>query len=439
MVWIQLAVMLGFIYLGARLGGVGLGLAGGFGVAVLVFVFRLKPTSAPIDVMLIMLAVVTAAGALQAAGGMDLMVRWAERLLRRNPKRITFMAPIVTWFFTFIAGTGHVAYSVLPVIAEVAREVKVRPERAMSVATIASQQAIVGSPVSAAMAAMVALTADSGMTLPKLMLIAAPATFMGSMIAAFVMNFYGKEMEDDPEYKRRLAAGLIAPPAARKDEQFEDDPKALRSVIIFVLAAVAVVICGMFPALRPSWMIDGTLVRLDMSNTIQLVMLAGGALICLACKADLNKLVKGSVFTAGIIAVIGVFGIAWMGDTWFNANATFLRGGMQGLVTSYPWVFAFVLFALSALIFSQAATTRALMPIGLSLGIPAPLLAAMMPAVNGYFFLPTYGTLIAAINFDTTGTTRIGKFVINHSFQVPGLVATICSVTIGFALQALFW
>jgi len=439
MVWIQLAVVLFFIFLGARLSGVGLGLAGGLGVAVLVFVFRIKPTSAPIDVMLIMLAVVTAAASLQAAGGMDLMVRLAERLLRKNPKRITFMAPLVTWFFTFIAGTGHVAYSVLPVIAEVARETKVRPERPMSVATIASQQAIVGSPVSAAMAAMVALTADKGMTLPKLMAIVAPATFLGSMIAAAVMNFYGKEMDQDPEYQRRLAAGLIVPSVAKKGDNVKEDPKAVWSVIIFVLAAVAVVAFGMSPGMRPAWMISGKLTSLDMPNTIQLVMLSAAAFICLFCKADVYKLVSGSVFSAGITAVIGVFGIAWMGDTWFNANSAFLQGGMKNLVTSAPWVFAFVLFALSALIFSQAATTRALMPLGLTLGIPAPLLGAMMPAVNGYFFLPTYGTLIAAINFDTTGTTRIGKYVLNHSFLVPGLVATTCSVIIGFALQALFW
>lgn len=439
MAWIQLAVVLFFIYLGARLSGVGLGLAGGLGVATLVFVFRIKPTSAPIDVMLIMLAVVTAAAALQAAGGMDLLVRLAERLLRRNPKQITFMAPLVTWIFTFIAGTGHVAYSVLPVIAEVARETKVRPERPMSIATIASQQAIVGSPVSAAMAAMVTLTANHGMTLPKLMAIVAPATFIGSMIGAAVMNFYGKELEDDPEYRRRLEAGLIPPSAVKKDDNFKEDPKVVWSVIIFVLAAVAVVIFGMLPALRPSWTIDGKFVTLDMANTIQLVMLSAACFICLFCKADVYKLVNGSVFSAGITAVVGVFGIAWMGDTWFNANSAFLQSGMKNLVTSAPWVFAFVLFALSALIFSQAATTRALMPLGLSLGIPVPMLAAMMPAVNGYFFLPTYGTLIAAMNFDTTGTTRIGKYVINHSFMVPGLVTTICSVTIGFALQALIW
>lgn len=439
MVWIQLASMLFFIYLGARLSGVGLGLAGGCGVAVLVFVFGLKPTSAPIDVMLIMLAVVLAASALQSAGGMDVLVRAAERLLRKNPKRITFMAPLVTWLFTFIAGTGHVAYSVLPVIAEVARETKVRPERPMAVATIASQQAVVGSPVSAAMAAMVALTADKGMTLPKLMAIVAPATFIGSMIAAAVMNFYGKEMEQDPEYQRRLEAGLIPPSVAHVPDDFKEDPKAVWSVAIFLLAAVAVVFFGMSPGLRPSWMVDGTLTTLDMPNTIQLVMLSAALLICLFCKGDVYKLVGGSVFTSGMTAVVGVFGICWMGDTWFKANANFLQAGMQDLVTTAPWVFAFVLFALSALIFSQAATTRALMPLGLTLGIPAPLLAAMMPAVNGYFFLPTYGTLLAAINFDVTGTTRIGKFVVNHSFMVPGLVATVCSVIIGFGLQALIW
>lgn len=444
MVWVQLAIVLFFIYLGARIGGAGLGLMGGLGLAVLVFVFRLQPTSAPMDVMLMILAVVAAASAMQAAGGLDYMVHLAEKMLRKNPKRITFMGPIVTWLFTFCAGTGHVAYSVLPVISEVARETKVRPERPLTISVIASQFAIVGGPISAAMAAMLTMTEKQGVTLFKLMAITAPATFLGCMIAAFVMNFYGKELVDDPEYQRRLASGELedvkTTPAQRPAMAgAAQDPKAVWSVGIFLLAAVTVVVLGYFQELRPAWTVSEKLVRLSMADTIQMVMLSAAAAIVVICKADVTKLVRSSVFTAGATAVVGIFGIAWMGDTWFKANEVFLQGGLKSIVTAHPWLFAVALFFLAVLVNSQAATTRALMPLGLSLGIPVPFLIAMFPAVNGYFFIPNYGPMIAAIGFDRTGTTRIGKWVLNHSFMVPGLVATVASVLIGFALQAVIW
>lgn len=438
MIWVQLAIVLFFLFVGARIGGAGLGLMGGLGLAVLVFVFGLKPTSAPVDVMLMILAVVSAAATLQAAGGLDYMVRLAERLLRRNPKYITFMAPIVTWVFTFFAGTGHVAYSVLPVIAEVARETKIRPERPMSVAVIASQFSITGGPISAAMVAMLALTADKGMTLIKLMAVTAPATFIGCMVAAFVMNFIGTDMEEDPEYQRRLAAGEIKPSVAHVAMAgAEEDPKAKLAVVIFLLAALAVVVLGAVPSLRPSWTVDGKTTSLVMSDAIQIVMLTAAALMVAFCKADVAKAVKGNVFTAGANAIIAIFGIAWMGDTWFGGNAAVLQTGLKSLVTGAPWLFAVALFAFSVLVNSQAATTRALMPLGLALGLPLPTLAAIFPAVNGYFFIPNYGPIIAAINFDTTGTTKIGKYVLNHSFMLPGLIATVVSVAMGFVFSAL--
>ncbi|MFZ5817649.1 MAG: anaerobic C4-dicarboxylate transporter family protein [Bacillota bacterium] len=442
MMWLQLAIVLFFLYVGARIGGAGLGLMGGLGLAVLVFGFKLQPTSAPMDVMLMILAVVCAAAALQAAGGLDYLVRLAERALRRNPTYITFVAPIVTWVFTFFAGTGHVAYSVLPVIAEVARETKIRPERPLSVAVIASQFAIIGGPISAAMVAMLSLTADKGMTLVKLMAITAPATFLGCMIAAAVMNFYGKELESDPEYQRRLAAGEIKPvaPAARPTMAGgQEEPKAKWAVAIFLLAAVAVVILGAFPSLRPAWTAAGKSSTLGMADAIQMVMLSAAALIVLVTRTEIGKVVKGSVFSAGTTAVIAIFGIAWMGDTWFKGNEAALQGGLKAMVTEAPWLFAVALFFLSVLVNSQAATTRALIPLGLTLGIPVPFLAAMLPAVNGYFFIPNYGPIVAAINFDTTGTTKIGRYVLNHSFMLPGLIATVASILIGFGLQALIW
>lgn len=440
MIWLQLAIVLFFLYLGARIGGAGLGLMGGMGLTVLVFIFGLKPTSAPMDVMLMILAVVCAAACLQAAGGLDYLVQLAERALRKNPKYITFVGPIVTWFFTFCAGTGHVAYSVLPVIAEVARETKVRPERPLSISVIASQFAIVGGPISAAMVAFLSMTGDKGVNLVKLMAITAPSTFLGCMIAALVMNFWGKEMEDDPEYQRRLAAGLIKPVAPKDPaQQAEVDPKAKLAVGIFLLAAVVVVLLGAMPSLRPSWTADGKTTVLGMADAIQIVMLTAAGLILLTAKADVAKMIKGTVFTAGANAVIAIFGIAWMGDTWFSGNQAALQDGLKGMVTQAPWLFAVALFFLAVLVNSQAATIRALLPLGLALGIPAPYLIAMFPAVNGYFFIPNYGPIIAAINFDTTGTTKIGKYVLNHSFMLPGLITTVASVALGFLFQAFIW
>ncbi|HYF96357.1 MAG TPA: anaerobic C4-dicarboxylate transporter [Symbiobacteriaceae bacterium] len=443
MAWVQLIVVLFFLLLGCRYGGVGLGIFGGIGTAVLVFGFHLKVASPPIDVMLMILAVVTAAGAMEAAGGLEYLVSLAEKALRSKPKYITFMAPVVTWFFTFFAGTGHVAYSVLPVISEVARETKIRPERPLSVAVIASQFAITGSPISAAMVAMVSMTEKAGMTIPKLMLITGPATFLACMIAAVAMNYYGKEMEQDPEYLRRLEAGLIPPikPASeRAKEAYKADPKAIASVIVFLVAAVSVVALGK-PEWRPSWLsADGkTTTLLEMQYVVQLLMLSAAAIMVFFCKPNLEKVVKGKVFQAGATALVAVFGIAMMGDTWFQGNSAALQGNLKDMVTVAPWLFAFALFGLSALVNSQGATVKALMPIGIALGIPVPFLAAMMPAVNGYWFTPDYGPIIAAVQFDQTGTTKIGKWIFNHSFMLPGIITIVLSVVFGFILQALVW
>ncbi|MDF2626532.1 MAG: anaerobic C4-dicarboxylate transporter [Symbiobacteriaceae bacterium] len=439
MVWLQLAVVLFFLILGCSYGSVGLGIFGALGTAVLVFGFHLPIAAPPIDVMLMILAVVTAAGTMEAAGGLEYLVHLAERALRKNPKYITFMAPIVTWVFTFFAGTGHVAYSVLPVIAEVARETKIRPERPLSVAVIASQFAITGSPISAAMVTMVGLTAAAGMSIGKLMLITAPSTFLACMVAAFAMSFYGKELEQDPEYLRRLEAGLVPPivPVSQR-AAYKADPKAIYSVIIFLVAAVVVVALGK-SEWRPSWTVDGKTTILEMQYVVQLVMMAAAAGIVLLGKPDLEKVVKGKVFSAGATALVAIFGISMMGDTWFKANEALLKASLGGWVKVAPWLFAVALFGFSALVNSQGATVKALMPIGISFGIPAPFLAAMMPAVNGYWFTPDYGPIIAAVQFDQTGTTKIGKWVFNHSFMVPGIITIVLSVVFGFIFQAIFW
>jgi anaerobic C4-dicarboxylate transporter DcuA len=433
--WLQFLILLACIFIGARLGGVGLGVMGGVGLAILVFGFGLQPTSAPIDVMLMILAVVTAAGALQASGGMEYLVHLAEKALRKNPKWITFIAPMVTYIFTFCAGTGHVAYSILPVIAEVSRESGVRPERPMSIAVIASQQAITASPISAATVALLALLTDFNISLLDILMISIPSTFIACMLAAFVSSKMGKELNMDPDYLKRLEEGLA--PIKKDKREFIPTKGAKLSVVFFLLAAVLVVILGSIEELRPGWTIEGVFTRMTMPAAIEIVMLTIAALIIIFCKPNVENIVSGSVFRAGATAVVAIFGIAWMGDTFFQGNLALISGSISDLVTSAPWLFAIALFALSILLYSQAATVRTLMPLGVALGINPALLIAMFPAVNGYFFIPNYPTVVAAINFDRTGTTRIGKYILNHSFMIPGLIATVTSVAIGIFLSTI--
>ena len=430
---LQLLVVLLCIIVGARLGGMGLGVMGGLGVALLTFVFGLQPTSPPVDVMLMIAAVISAAASMQAAGGLDYMVKVAERLLRKHPQYITILAPLVTYTFTFLAGTGHVAYSVLPVIAEVARETKIRPERPLGIAVIASQQAITASPISAATVALLGLLAGFDITLFDILKISVPATLVGVLVGAFASMRVGKELVDDPEYKRRLEAGAIAKATAQTGDVLSKK-RAVASVLLFLAATLLIVLFGSIESLRPVF--DG--VAVGMPLIIEMVMLATAALILLLTKTDGAKAVQGSVFSAGMQAVVAIFGIAWMGDTFINGNIVELKGAVEGVVTEMPWLFGLALFVMSILLYSQAATVRAIVPLGVALAISPMMLIALFPAVNGYFFIPNYPTLVAAINFDSTGTTRIGKWVLNHSFMLPGMVATVVSIGVGLLLIQLY-
>lgn len=426
---LQLLFVLAAIIVGARLGGIGLGVMGGVGLAILTFVFGLQPTAPPIDVMLMIAAVISAASCMQAAGGLDFMVKLAERLLRRNPAHVTILIPLVTYLFTFVAGTGHVAYSVLPVIAEVAAETKIRPERPLGIAVIASQQAITASPISAATVALLGLLTGFDITLFDILKITIPATLIGVLVGAFASMRVGKELMEDPEYLRRMEEGLL------EDKHVElNDVKnmfqARLSVIIFIVATLLIVLFGSIPGLRPSF--DGKV--MDMPSLIEILMLSAAALILIISRTDGIKATQGSAFPAGMQAVIAIFGIAWMGDTFINGNITELTGSIEGIVRQMPWLFGVALFVMSILLYSQAATVRAIVPLGIALGISPMMLIALFPAVNGYFFIPNYPTVIAAINFDRTGTTGIGKWVLNHSFMMPGLVATIVSIVIGLLL-----
>ena len=430
---LQLLVVLLCIIVGARLGGMGLGVMGGLGVALLTFVFGLQPTSPPVDVMLMIAAVISAAASMQAAGGLDYMVKVAERLLRKHPQYITILAPLVTYTFTFLAGTGHVAYSVLPVIAEVARETKIRPERPLGIAVIASQQAITASPISAATVALLGLLAGFDITLFDILKISVPATLVGVLVGAFASMRVGKELVDDPEYKRRVEEGAITKEKAQTGGEFSKK-RAVVSVLLFLAATLMIVLFGSIESLRPVF--DGATVGMPL--IIEMVMLATAALILLLTKTDGAKAVQGSVFSAGMQAVVAIFGIAWMGDTFINGNIVELKGAVEGVVTEMPWLFGLALFVMSILLYSQAATVRAIVPLGVALAISPMMLIALFPAVNGYFFIPNYPTLVAAINFDSTGTTRIGKWVLNHSFMLPGMVATVVSIAVGLLLIQIY-
>ncbi|MDO4643745.1 MAG: anaerobic C4-dicarboxylate transporter [Cardiobacteriaceae bacterium] len=436
---LQFVIVLVCILIGAQVGGIGLGVFGGLGLAILTFGFHLQPTSPPIDVMLMIMAVVAAASAMQAAGGLDLMIKAATRILRKNPKHITFMAPAVTYIFTIFAGTGHVAYSFLPVIAEVALRNGIRPERPLSMAVIASQFSIVASPIAAAVVSALSYLTDFHISMLDILKVTIPSTVLGIGITCIFVNKMGKELKDDEEYQRRLKDPtylemLDTQQAENIDENSASSASAKISLAIFLLAALLVVILGN-KEFRPYFPDDkGVLIPLGMAHTIEIIMLTAGALIIFICKPDGTVITRGSVFHAGMRAVIAIFGIAWLGDTLMHAHLSEVQNMVSGLVEKAPWTFAFALFALSVLVNSQGATVVTLFPLGVKLGIPPEIMVGTFVAVNGYFFIPNYGPIIASIDFDTTGTTRIGRYILNHSFMIPGLLSMAFSLTFSLLL-----
>lgn len=441
---LQLAIVLALIFIGARIGGIGLGIYGMVGVFILVFLFGLKPGSMPIDVMFIIVSVITAAAALQAAGGLDYLVGVAAKFLRKHPEKITYYGPLVTWLFCIVAGTAHTCYSLLPIISEIATNSKIRPERPLSVATIAASLGITGSPVSAATAAIIStdLLGGQGVELKDIMLVCIPASLVAILVAAFVQNRVGVELEDDPVYQKRVAKGIINPEEDSRiiDEMIKNpNPRAKYAVIAFVFGVFLIVLYGSVPSIRPSYVVDGVRHFITMPQIIEIIMMSMAAVILLVGKASVHHAVKGNVFGAGMNAMVAIFGIAWMGDTFFNGNLDFFKTHIASIVTEYPFLFAIALFFMSVMLFSQAATVRTLYPLGIGLGIPPLALVAMFPAVNGYFFLPNYPTTVAAINFDRTGSTRIGRFVVNHSFQLAGFITTFVSIGLGYLIVQLLY
>ena len=430
LLFLELAVVLAMIFIGARVGSIGLGMYGMVGVFILVFVFGLEPGNIPIDVMLIIVAVITASSALQAAGGLDYMVEVAAKFLRRHPNQITFYGPLTTWLFCILAGTAHTCYALLPIISEISLKARIRPERPLSVATIAASLGITGSPVSAATAAILSqsLLGAQGIGMKEILLVTIPSSLVAILLASFVQNFVGKPLEKDPEYLSRVQQGLLKEEVA--EEAREINPRAKWAVLVFLLGVLLVVLFGSFPSLRPSF--NGTPV--SMNATIEMTMMSIAALILLVGKADVKVAVKGNVFAAGMVAMVSIFGVAWMGSTFFEGNKELILGSVAGVFTQYPVLFAIPLFVMSIMLFSQAATVKTLYPVGLAMGIPPLVLLALFPAVNGYFFLPNYPTEVAAIGFDRTGTTHIGKYVVNHSFQLAGFITTFVSIGLGYLI-----
>ena len=438
MIWIELCILLACIVIGARVGGIGLGTVAGLGLVLFVFVIGLPPGMPPRTVLGMIVAVVTAAATMQAAGGLDYLASLANRALRVWPGGITIIAPLVTYTGTFAAGTVHIVYALLPVIAEVSRKAGIRPERPLSIAVIASQQAITASPISAATVALLALLTPKGVHLQQILLICVPATLMGSLIGAIAVLRKGPDLEDDPIYKERLAKGVFSSNATAVSLPSQQLSRARGSVIVFFLAAVLVVVLGLIPSLRPRYTAlrggQESVEQLDMAPAIMIGMFAAAAVNMLLFRASAAETIKTSIMNAGMVALISIAGLGWLGSSFFEGNKRLIIGSVSGVIQQHPWVFAVGLFVLSILLASQAATVVTLMPVALGVGLGAPALIAMFPAVNGYFFLPTYATMLAAISFDQTGTTHIGKYVLNHSFMLPGMVATISSVSIGLLL-----
>lgn len=522
----EFTLLLAFLYIGSRFGGIGLGVVSGIGLLFEVFVLRMPPTAPPINVMLIILAVVTCASVLEAAGGLKYMLQIAERVLRSNPKRITILGPIVSYVMTLMLGTGHAVYSVMPIIGDIALKNNIRPERPMAASSVASQLGITGSPISAAviyyLGEVINLPGFEHIKLLDIVAVTIPATFCGVIALSLYSLRRGKDLQDDPEYRRRMEdptwrERILNTTSTTLDEKLP--PSARNAVLLFILALISIVVVAMVPGIRtlnadkgpwassdaatipavaaghnritlPAYAIDGdvhisgaagagvqekdgvitisvpervpagTAVHLSLTKQgeqtptaviltrkadkpvsmtliIQMMMLGFGGVILLATRTNVQKVPNGVVFKSGMVATIAIFGIAWMSDTYFAYAMPQFKGAVTEMVNAYPWSFAFALFAVSVVINSQAATGRMLLPVGISLGLPAPLLIGLMPATYGYFFIPNYPSDIATINFDISGTTKIGKYYFNHSFMAPGLVGVVTACIIGMALGKL--
>ncbi len=476
---VELLVVLVALWVGARYGSLALGAISGIGLALLVFGFQLKPGNPPTDVIYIIIAAVTCAGMLQASGGMDWMIQIAERLLRRHPERITILAPFTTFFLTVLVGTGHVVYTLMPIICDIALKKGIRPERPCGIASIASQIGITCSPIAAAVVAFSAISIDNGfhVTGVQIILVTIPACVIGILCAVAASWHRGLDLDKDPKFQ-----ALIKDPAQREyvygsnattlDREIASESK--RAVYIFLCALTFIVIISiasmvgvnLLPTYEKVCAVSGhpgvvtlangvtetakqlasagvvvsgvtEVVRqpLSMNIVIQITMITAAALMIIFCKAKPKKAISGAVWQNGMVAVIAIYGIAWMSDTYFANYQPEIQALLANLVKSYPWTIAIAFFFVSVLINSQGAVVVSMLPLAYALGIDGWILLGVMPSVYGYFFIPNYPSDIATVNFDRSGTTVIGKYLLNHSFMMPGLVHVVMATVSGLAIS----
>ena len=452
---IQLLIVLGALWVGSRYGSLALGAISGIGLALLVFGFGLKPGSPPTDVIYIIIAAVTCAGIMQASGGMDWLIQIAEKMLRKHPDRITFLAPLCTFFLTVLVGTGHVVYTLMPIICDIALKKGIRPERPCGVASIASQVGITCSPIAAAVASFVIISNEVGFNVNNIQVVAItiPACLCGLMAAAVASYRRGLDLDKDPVFQARLQIPeqrdyIYGSNATLLDKVIPVEAK--RSVYIFLAAIGVIVFFSLMQLIgadiRPMFdsgkvAEDGTAILkpMGMNLIIQIVMITAAALMIIFCKASPKKAVAGPVWQSGMVAVVAIYGIAWLADTYFSNYLGEMQTMLTDIVKEYPWSIALVFFLVSVLINSQGAVVVAMLPLAYSLGIPGPVLLGVLPSVYGYFFIPNYPSDIATVNFDRSGTTVIGKYLLNHSFMMPGLISVIVSTLVAYLMTSIIY
>ena len=475
---LQLCIVLGALWVGSRYGSLALGAISGIGLAILVFGFGLKPGSPPTDVIYIIIAAVTCAGIMQASGGMDWLIQIAERLLRKHPDRITFLAPLCTFFLTVLVGTGHVVYTLMPIICDIALKKGIRPERPCGVASVASQVGITCSPIAAAVVAFVSISNANGfdITIPQVLMISIPACICGLMAAAAASYHRGLDLDKDPGFLKKISDPvqrdyIYGSGATTLDKEIPNEAK--RAVFIFIGALAVIVFFAIFQNALPAYetlravkgnnpivvnedltLTADALVKakihvsgmteffqkpLAMNVVIQIVMISAAALMIIFCKAAPKKAVGGPVWQSGMVAVVAIYGIAWLADTYFSNYMGEMQTMLADIVKEYPWSIALVFFLVSVLINSQGAVVVAMLPLAYSLGIAGPVLLGVFPSVYGYFFIPNYPSDIATVNFDRSGTTVIGKYLLNHSFMMPGLISVSVSTIVAYCLSMLFF
>ena len=442
---IELLIVLAALYVGSRYGSLALGAISGIGLAILVFGFGLKPGTPPTDVIYIIIAAVTCAGTLQASGGMDWMIQVAERMLRKHPDHITFLAPLTTFFLTVLVGTGHVVYTIMPIICDIALKKGIRPERPCGVASIASQVGITCSPIAAAVVAFVTISNTNGymVSIPQVLMVTIPSCLIGLMCASLASLKRGKDLDKDPEFQKRVADPKIHKYMYGSTETTLDKEitrEAKLSVYVFLTALLVIVGFAFCQMIKIDGQSISKIINLPKMNIcIQIIMLVAAALNIILAKVNLPNTVSGSVWKSGMVAVIAIYGIAWMADTYFSNYMDQMKAMLGGLVENAPWAIAFVFFLVSVLINSQGAVVVAMLPLAYSLGIAGPVLLGVMPSVYGYFFIPNYPSDIATVNFDRSGTTVIGKYLLNHSFMMPGLISVIVSTIVGYLICNVFF